>query len=151
MCSASQNVDTEMGQAPCPKRDLETHSTHGLQIWQRGLCVHTSSKLRHNPSPVKRGTVVAVNCCVRKARFFRFPNGLWNRTREALALCGIQHHKGETLFVLFPDPTIVGLTPTVNVPENITKQISSPSYSNPRVLLWVVMGWFLLASYAKKT
>ena len=92
-------VDTEMGRAPCPKRDLETQTTHGLQTWQRGLCVHTSSTLCHNPCPVKRGTVVAVKCCVRKARFFRFPNGLWNRTREALALCGIPNHKGETLLV----------------------------------------------------
>ena len=35
---------------------------------------------------------------------------LLNRTREARALCGFQHHKGENLFCfLFSDPIIVGL------------------------------------------
>ena len=35
-----------------------------------------------------------------------------NRTREARALCGFQHHKGENLFCfLFSDPIIVGLRP----------------------------------------
>ena len=38
---------------------------------------------------------------VRKKRFFRSPGRLWNRTKEARALCGFQRHKGEALFCFF--------------------------------------------------
>ena len=54
--------------------------------------------------------MAGVKCCVLKTRFFGCPGRLWNRTREARALCGFQHHKGENLFyLLFYDPIIVGL------------------------------------------
>ena len=40
---------------------------------------------------------------------------LFNRTREARALCGFQHRNGENLLCLvFSDPIIVGLTPGVD-------------------------------------
>ena len=43
-----------------------------------------------------------------KSMFFSL---LLNRTREAKALCGFQHHKGENLFCfMFSDPIIVGPT-----------------------------------------
>ena len=42
---------------------------------------------------------------------------LLNRTREARALCGFEHHKRESLFCfLFSDPIIVGLN--VGLKEN---------------------------------
>ena len=86
----------------------------------------TPSKFGHDACPVRRGLVAAVKCCVRKARFFRCPGRLWNRTREARALCGFQHHKGENLcYFLFSDPINVGLRPTIIVPEN-RKQVGFP-------------------------
>ena len=77
---------------------------------------HTPSEFVHDPFPVRQGFVAAVKCCVRKARFFRCPGRLWSTTREARALCALQHHKGEKQFgFLFFDPIIVGL-------EGISKQ-----------------------------
>ena len=59
--------------------------------------IRTSSKFDHDPCSVRRGLVAAVKRCVRKTRFFRCPDRLWNRTSEARALCGFQHDKGENL------------------------------------------------------
>ena len=62
--------------------------------------------------------MAATKCCVRKTHFYRSTGRLWNRAIEARALCGFQHHKGENLCFLFSDPILVGLRPTVIVPEN---------------------------------
>ena len=96
---------------PHPKRDLETQTTYGPHTWQRGL-----SDWRSLRSPVlvvtrvlwgedsrQRGEVLRA-----KSTFSWL---LLNRKGEARALCGFQHHKGETLFCfLFSDPITVGLT-----------------------------------------
>ena len=50
--------------------------------------------------------------CVKSTLFLL--SGLWNRTRQARALCGFQHHKGENLACfLFSDPISVGLSTAI--------------------------------------
>ena len=54
--------------------------------------------------------MVAVKCCVRKSTNLSLSRQAVNRTREARALCGFQHHKGDILSsFLFSDPIMVGL------------------------------------------
>ena len=68
----------------------------------------TFSKFGGDPCPVRQGLAAAVKCYVRK----HVLSLLLNRTREARALCGFRHHKGENLFCsLFSDTIIVGLKP----------------------------------------
>ena len=106
-------VDTELGQAPTSQaktRNTEHLRPSNLAARTLSLVEHTLSNFGGDPCLVRRGIVAAVKCCVRKARFYRCPGGLWSRTREARALCGLQHHKGENLFsCLFTDPIFVGL------------------------------------------
>ena len=114
-CSISQKVGAELAHAPTSQaRTRDTDHLRPSNLAARTLrsVEHTPSKFGHDPCTVRRGIVAAVKCCVRKTRFFRCPGRLLNRTREARALCGFQHHKGEKLLCfLFSDPTIVGLSP----------------------------------------
>ena len=121
-CSVSQNVDTELDQPPTSQaRPRGNDHLRPSKLAARALrsVEHTPSKFAHDPCSVRRGLVVAFKCCVRKARFSRCPDRLWNRTREARALCGFQRHKGENLlpgmFYVFrsrdcrPDGTVCGM------------------------------------------
>ena len=110
--SVSQRVDTELGQAPTSHarpRETDHLRTSNLAARTLSLVEHTLSKFGGDPCPLRRGIAAAVKCYVRKARFSRF--FLLNRTREARALCGFQHHKRDNLFcILFSGTIIVGLT-----------------------------------------
>ena len=100
-CSVSGKRYTELGQAPTSQarpRDTDHLRPSKLAARTLSLVENTLSKFGGDPCPVRRGTMATVKSCVRKARFFRCPGRLWNRTREARALCGFQHHKGENLF-----------------------------------------------------
>ena len=120
LLSVSQKVDTELGQATTSQarsRDTEHLLVRPSNLAARALrsVEHTPSKFGHDPSRVRRGLAAAVKCYVRKARFFRCPDRLWNRTREARTLLRIQHHKEENMFcILFSDPIIVGLMACLN-------------------------------------
>ena len=99
---------------PRPKRDLEIQTTStALKLGSEDSTLSGAYTLQvgHDPCPGGRELAAAVTCCVRKARSFRYPGRLWNRTREARALRGFQHHKRENhLFCfLFSDPITVGL------------------------------------------
>ena len=107
---------TELGQAPMSQarpRDTDHLRPANLAARTLPLVEQKPSKFGHNPCPARPGLGAAVKCCARKARFFRCPGRLWDRTREARALCGFQNHKGENLFrFLFSDPIVVGLRPS---------------------------------------
>ena len=109
----SKKVYTEVGQAPtfqAGPRDTDHLRPSNLAARSLSLVEHTLSKFGDDPCPMRQGSVAAVKCRVRKARFYRCPGRLWNRTRGARALCGFQHRKGENPFCfMFCDPTIVGL------------------------------------------
>ena len=79
--SVSQKVDTETGQVSKSHRDLPSN----LAARTLRSVEHTPSKFGHGPCRVRQGLVAAVKRCVRKARVFRCPGRLWNRTREARA------------------------------------------------------------------
>ena len=112
-CSVSQKVDTELCQARTSQaRPRDTDHLRPSNLAERTLSLveHTRSKFGGEPCPVRRGIMAGVKCCVLKTRFFGCPGRLWNRTREARALCGFQHRTGENLFCfLFSDPIIGGL------------------------------------------
>ena len=75
----------EWPRPPRTKRDLETQTTYSPQTWQRGLYAQWSihlPKFGRGPCPVRRGHVAAVKCSVRKPRFLRCPDRLWNNTRR---------------------------------------------------------------------
>ena len=103
----------EVGQTPTSRPRISRHgppTASNLAARTLSLAERTLSKLCRDPCPVRRGLVAAVKCCVRKARFFRCPGRLWNKTREARALCGFQHHKGEKKIVFcFPIPQLSAL------------------------------------------
>ena len=82
--------------------------------------------------------MAAVKCSVRKARFFRCPGRLLNRTRAARALRGFQHHKGEHLLCfLFSDPMYVGLRNLVpNVPADIVPILEQQVKEKAYVLIY---------------
>ena len=70
-CSVSQNVDTELGQAPtfqARPRDTDLRPSN-LAAKTLSLVDHTLSKFGGGPCPVRRGITAAVMCYVRKARF----------------------------------------------------------------------------------
>ena len=109
-CSVSQKVDTELGQAPTSQarpRDTDHLRPSNLAARTLSLVEHTLSKFGGDPCPVRRGIAGSGEVLCEKITFFRL---LLNRTREARALCGFQHHKGENLFCfLFSATIIVGL------------------------------------------
>ena len=104
-----KKVDTELGQPPMSQaRPRDTDRLPHSKLAARTLrsVEHTPSKFGDDPWPVRRGLVAAVSVVCEKHVF----SLLWNRTREARALCGFQHHKGEKLFCfLFSGTIIVGL------------------------------------------
>ena len=104
-----------MGQAPASQaRDLETQTTHAP--WQRGLL----RSVEHAPFKlVKVRRLWDEDSCggsqvlrsAKRSFFFVVRAGFFgNRTKEARALCGFQHHKGKTCLFLYSDPIIVGLS-----------------------------------------
>ena len=100
--------------SPRPKRNLETDHLRPSNLATRTLrsVESTPSKFGHDPHPVRRGLVAVVKCSVRKARFPRCPGRLWNRTREARALCGFNTTKGKNCSVFcFPIPSLSALGP----------------------------------------
>ena len=97
--SVSQKVDTELGQAPTSQatpRDTDHLLPSNLAARTLSLVEHTLSKFGGDPCPVRRGIAGSGEVLCEKITFFRL---LLNRTREARALCGFQHHKGITCFV----------------------------------------------------
>ena len=89
-CSVSHTSDIELGQAPTSQaRARDTDHLRPSKVMARALSLVEPmlSKLSGDPCPVRRG-IVAVKSGMRKARFFRCPGRMWNRRREAGALCG---------------------------------------------------------------
>ena len=85
-CSASQKVDTELGQAATSQarpRDTNHLRPTNLATTTLSLAEHTLTKIGGDACPVSRGSAAAVKCSVRIAHFSRF---CW--TRQARALCG---------------------------------------------------------------
>ena len=140
---------------PRPKRDLETKTTYvrpsNLAARTLRSVEHTPSKFSHDPCPVRRGLVAAVKCCVRKARFFRCPGRLWNKTREARALCGFQHHKGEKKIVFcFPIPQLSALGQQLSYQKTENKTDFPFIVLKPASSAVGSDGSFLFAAYTRK-
>ena len=103
--SASQNVDTELGQAPTSEarpQDTDHLLPSNLAAKTRSLVEHTFSKLGGDPSPGRWALAAAVKRHVRKARCFRC---CWTE-REKPEPCvglGFKTTNGKTGFVFcFP-------------------------------------------------
>ena len=79
------------------REDSTFSGVYALQVWSRSV-------------PCEARTRGGSRVLCAKSTFLPCPGWLRNRTREARALCGFQHHKGENLFCfLFSNPIIVGL------------------------------------------
>ena len=97
-CSVSQKVDTEMGQAP----KLQARPRGTDQLRPSNLPARTLRSVEHTPSKFGHDSFEArtrggSQVLYAKNMFFSLcPGRLWKITREARALCGFQHHKGET-------------------------------------------------------
>ena len=90
----------EMGQAPTSQsrpRDTDHLRPSNLAARTLSLVEHALSKFSGDPCPVRRvlSNSSYLSLCA-KSTFFPL---LLNRTREARALCGCQHHEGVTCLV----------------------------------------------------
>ena len=130
-CSVWQNVDTELGQAPASQaRPRDTDHLRPSYLAARTLrsVEHTPSSFGHDPCAVRRGLMTAVNCCVRKARFFDVRAKAVEQNRSQSVVWVFQHHQRENLFLFsVSDPIIVGLKNTYAVTKTLIEGVSSSS------------------------
>ena len=72
--------------------------------------------------------MTAVNCCVRKARFFDVRAKAVEQNRSQSVVWVFQHHQRENLFLFsVSDPIIVGLKNTYAVTKTLIGGVSSSS------------------------